>query len=323
MTKAPTSFSKIIQKAQNLTSNLVCAVAHPCDEVSLSAALDAAKLGFFTPILVGPKDRIERVAVQHNLDLAGIEIIHTPHSHASAEAAVLEVMQGHAQLLMKGSLHTDELMHAVMTVNNKGLRTERRLTHVYILDVPSYDDLMFVTDAAVNIAPSLSVKVDIVQNAADLHMALGLGTPRVAILSAVESITEKIPSTIEAAALCKMADRGQITNVIIDGPLAMDNAIDPEAVRIKGIKSPVAGRAQILVVPNLEAGNMLAKNLIFFSKAQAAGIVLGATVPIILTSRADTSNARLTSCAVGAVYADVLIKKNAALALATSSGESF
>ncbi len=309
MSQIPASFIKLIERAQQLQPRRVCAVAHPCDEVSLGCALDAAQRGLFTPILVGPKARIQSVAEAHQFDLSGIEIIDTPHSHASAETAVSHVLQGKAQLLMKGSLHTDELMHAVMTVEGKGLRTERRVSHVFIMDVPSYDELLFITDAAINIRPNLATKVDIVQNAADLHVALGLGIPRVAILSAVESVTEKIPSTLEAAALCKMADRGQITDVIIDGPLAMDNAISPEAARIKGITSEVAGRAQILVAPDLEAGNMLAKNLTFLSGAEAAGIVLGARVPIILTSRADSANARLASCAVAAVYADALMKK--------------
>ena len=312
MSQIPASFIKLIERAQQLQPRRVCAVAHPCDEVSLGCALDAAQRGLFIPILVGPKARIQSVAEAHQFDLSGIEIIDTPHSHASAETAVSHVLQGKAQLLMKGSLHTDELMHAVMTVEGKGLRTERRVSHVFITDVPRYDELLFITDAAINIHPNLATKVDIVQNAADLHVALGLGIPRVAILSAVESVTEKIPSTLEAAALCKMADRGQITDVIIDGPLAMDNAISLEAARIKGITSEVAGRAQILVAPDLEAGNMLAKNLTFLSGAEAAGIVLGARVPIILTSRADSANARLASCAVAAVYADALMRKQLA-----------
>lgn len=316
----PTSFVQLIERAQQQEPRRICAVAHPCDEVSLGCALEAAKLGLFTPILVGPKKRIEAVAAEHSYDLANVQILNTVHSHASAEAAVQLVLRGEAQLLMKGSLHTDELMHAVMTVEGKGLRTERRISHVFITDVPSYEGLLFITDAAINIRPTLTTKADIVQNAADLHVGLGLGIPRVAILSAVESVTEKIPSTLEAAALCKMADRGQITDVVIDGPLAMDNAISLEAARIKGIKSEVAGRAQILVAPDLEAGNMLAKNLTFLSRAEAAGVVLGARVPIILTSRADSANARLASCAVAAVYADVLMKKHAALVVA--AGES-
>ena len=319
MSQMPASFSSLIQRAQQLQTLRVCAVAHPCDEVSLGCALEAAKMGLFTPLLVGPRSRIIALAAEHNFDLTHIEIINTPHSHASAEIAVQQVLEGKAQLLMKGSLHTDELMHAVMTVDGKGLRTERRLSHVFITDVPSYNELLFISDAAINISPNLATKVDIVQNAADLHVGLGLGVPRVAVLSAVESVTEKIPSTLEAAALCKMADRGQITNVIIDGPLAMDNAISPEAARIKGIQSQVAGRAQVLIAPDLEAGNMLAKNLTFLSGAEAAGIVVGARVPIILTSRADSANARIASCAVAAVYADYLIEKQAAALVAAGA----
>lgn len=315
MSQVPMSFSRLIEQAQTIESKPVCAVAHPCDEISLGCAVDAAKMGLFVPILIGPKARIEAVAAEYGFDLTGIEIINTPHSHASAEQAVLTVLHGKAQSLMKGSLHTDELMHAVMTVEGIGLRTERRLSHIFLMDVPSYEGLLFLTDAGINIKPDLAAKADIVQNVADLHVGLGLGIPRVAILSAVETVTEKIPSTLDAAALCKMADRGQITNVIIDGPLAMDNAISMEAARIKGIRSEVAGRAQVLIAPDLESGNMLAKNLTFLSGVQAAGIVLGAKVPIILMSRADTHNARLASCAVAAVYADVLVKESAASAL--------
>lgn len=316
MSQVPDSFSKLIEQAQSKTPRAVCAVVHPCDEISLGCALDAAKMGLFVPLLVGPKARIEAVAAEHGFDLTGVEIVNTPHSHASAEQAVLKVLRGEAQSLMKGSLHTDELMHAVMTVEGAGLRTERRLSHIFLMDVPRYEGLLFITDAGININPNLAAKADIIQNVADLHVGLGFGVPRVAVLSAVETVTEKIPSTLDAAALCKMADRGQITNVIIDGPLAMDNAINIEAARIKGITSEVAGRAQVLVAPDLESGNMLAKNLTFLSGAQAAGIVLGAKVPIILTSRADSHGARLASCAVAAVYADVLVKKNAASALA-------
>lgn len=308
MSSNTTLFSALIKKAVESKSKRVCAVAHPCDDVSLKGAVEAAEHGFFSPLLIGPKERIERVASTCNLNITGMEIVDTPHSHASAEQAVKQVLQGKAQLLMKGSLHTDELMHAVMTVNGKGLRTERRLSHVFIMDVPRYKELLFITDAAINILPDLDTKVDIVQNVADLHVALGLGVPRVAVLSALETVTQKIPSTIEAAALCKMADRGQITQVIIDGPLAMDNAVSLQAAQIKGINSKVAGRAQVLVAPNLEAGNMLAKNLTFLSGAEAAGIVLGAQVPIILTSRADSDMARIASCAVASVYADSLMQ---------------
>lgn len=297
----PVKFEALIQRASGLEPE-VCAVAHPCDETSLEAAVQAAELGLFTPILVGPKAKIEAVAKQHMLHIKDLELIDTPHSHASAAQAVALVRAGKATLLMKGSLHTDELMHEVVK-SDTGLRTARRLSHIFVMDVPTYEEPLFVTDAAINIAPDLLCKADIVQNAIDLHVALGLGEPRVAILSAVEQVNPKIPSTIEAAALCKMAERGQITGGILDGPLAMDNAVSPQAAEIKGLTSPVAGRAQILVVPDLEAGNMLAKNLSFLSGAHAAGIVLGARVPIILTSRADTKQSRLASCALAALYA--------------------
>lgn len=297
----PVKFDALIKRAASLEPT-VCAVTHPCDETSLAAAVQAAELGLLTPILVGPRARIEAVASEHSLDITGLELIDTPHSHASAAQAVALVRAGKATLLMKGSLHTDELMHEVVK-SDTGLRTERRLSHIFVMDVPTYEEPLFVTDAAINIAPDLLCKADIVQNAIDLHVALGLGEPRVAILSAVEQVNPKIPSTIEAAALCKMAERGQITGGILDGPLAMDNAVSPEAAQIKGLTSPVAGRAQILVVPDLEAGNMLAKNLTFLSGAHAAGIVLGARVPIILTSRADTKQSRLASCALAALYA--------------------
>ena len=294
-------FERLIAAAQSIPPQ-VCAVAHPCDATSLKAALEATQLGLIKAILVGPRTRIEAVAKQESLDISGFELIDSPHSHASADLAVALVREGRASLLMKGSLHTDELMQSVVNAQT-GLRTGRRLSHVFIMDVPTYPDPLFITDAAINITPDLSCKVDIVQNAIDLHLALGLGTPRVAILSAVEQINPKMPTTIEAAALCKMADRGQITGGILDGPLAMDNAISPEAAAMKGLTSPVAGHAQILIVPDLEAGNMLAKNLSFLAGALAAGIVLGARVPIILTSRADSRQARLASCAVAAIYA--------------------
>lgn len=297
----PVKFEALIKQACGIEP-AVCAVAHPCDETSLEAAVQAAELGLLTPILIGPRPRIEAVANQHQLDISSIELIDTAHSHASAAQAVAQVRAGRATLLMKGSLHTDELMHEVVKAET-GLRTARRLSHIFVMDVPTYAEPLFVTDAAINIAPDLLCKADIVQNAIDLHLALGLGEPRVAILSAVEQVNPKIPSTIEAAALCKMAERGQITGGILDGPLAMDNAVSPEAAEIKGLTSPVAGRAQILVVPDLESGNMLAKNLSFLSGAHAAGIVLGARVPIILTSRADTKQSRLASCALAAIYA--------------------
>jgi phosphate acetyltransferase len=278
-------------------------VVHPCDETSLRGALEAAELGIIKPILVGPSAKMSAVVAAHKLDISRFELVDTPHSDAAAAKGVELVRQGRGELLMKGSLHTDELMRAV-TSPSSGLRTARRISHVFVMDVPSYPETLFITDAAINIFPDLDAKRDIIQNAIDLWTQVGLGTPRVALLSAVETVTSKIPSTIEAAALCKMADRGQITGGVLDGPLAFDNAIDPEAARIKGIKSEVAGRAQILVVPDLEAGNMLAKNLTFLAKADAAGIVLGARVPIILTSRADSVRTRMASCAVAVLYAD-------------------
>jgi phosphate acetyltransferase len=277
-------------------------VVHPCDESSLRGPSEAAATGIIKPVLVGPKSKIESVAREHKIDIGKYEIIDVPHSDAAAARGVELIHEGKGELLMKGSLHTDELMRAVAS-SKTGLRTERRISHVFVMDVPTYSETLFITDAAINIFPDLDAKRDIIQNAIDLFTQIGLGTPRVAILSAVETVTSKIPSTIEAAALCKMAERGQITGGVLDGPLAFDNAIDPEAARIKGIKSPVAGRAQILVVPDLEAGNMLAKNLSFLAKADAAGIVLGARVPVVLTSRADSVRTRMASCAVAVLLA--------------------
>jgi phosphate acetyltransferase len=278
-------------------------VVHPCDETSLRGALDSAEAGIIRPVLVGPEAKIRNTASKHGLDIAGLEIIDAPHSEAAAARGVELIHAAKGEMLMKGSLHTDELMRAV-TAKVGGLRTDRRISHVFVMDVPAYAETLFVTDAAINIFPDLDAKRDIVQNAIDLYTQAGFGkSPRVAILSAVETVTSKIPSTIEAAALCKMADRGQITGGVLDGPLAFDNAIDVEAARIKGIKSEVAGRAQILLVPDLESGNMLAKNLAYFAKADGAGIVLGARVPVVLTSRADTARARMASCAVAALYA--------------------
>jgi phosphate acetyltransferase len=277
-------------------------VVHPCDETSLRGVVEAQEAGLIKPILVGPIKKIQDTASRYGLNIAGFEIVDVPHSDAAAAKGVELVRAGRGELLMKGSLHTDELMRCV-TAGETGLRTARRISHVFVMDVPGYPETLFITDAAINIFPDLDCKRDIVQNAIDLYRDIGLGTPRVALLSAVETVTTKIPTTIEAAALCKMADRGQITGGILDGPLAFDNAIDPEAARIKGIKSEVAGRAQILVVPDLEAGNMLAKNLTFLAKADAAGIVLGARVPIILTSRADSVMTRLASCAIAALVA--------------------
>src|SRR3954463_4672534 len=271
------------------------AVAHPCDQVSLESAVEAAKLGLIAPILVGPAHRIKEVAARCNLDIGGMPIVEAAHSHDSAAKAVERVRCGAAEALMKGSLHTDELMGAVVSKND-GIRTARRISHCFIMDVPNHPDALIITDAAVNIAPTLDDKVDIIQNAIDLAHAMRFPEVRVAILSAMETVTSKVPSTIEAAALCKMAERGQITGALLDGPLALDNAISVEAAAIKGIVSKVAGHANVLVVPDLEAGNMLAKSLSFLAGADAAGIVLGARVPIMLTSRADTLLTRVESC---------------------------
>jgi phosphate acetyltransferase len=278
------------------------AVAHPCDQSSLSGAVDAAKLGLIRPILVGPKAKIEALAKSLKLDIAGYELVDAPHSHAAAAKAVELVRAGKAEALMKGALHTDELMAEVVK-RDTGLRTARRISHCFVMDVPSYASALIISDAAVNIAPTLKDKVDIVQNAIDLAHALRFPEVRVAILSAMETVNPDVPSTVEAAALCKMADRGQITGGILDGPLALDNAIDLEAAGIKKIVSPVAGRANVLIVPDLEAGNMLAKSLSFLARADSAGVVLGAKVPVILTSRADSVMARLASCAVAALVA--------------------
>src|SRR5215471_1353508 len=294
-------YERLLGTAKTLTP-VATAVVHPCDESSIAAAVDAAKIGLIAPVLVGPKARIHAAAGKAGAKISAYEIVDTPHSHASAEAAVALVREGRAECLMKGSLHTDELMSAVVA-REGGLRTARRISHCFVMDVPTYSDVLIVSDAAINIAPTLEEKVDIVQNAIDLAHALGAREVRVAILSAMETVNPKVPSTIEAAALCKMADRGQITGAILDGPLALDNAINLQAAEIKQIKSPVAGRANVLIVPDLEAGNMLAKSLSFLADADAAGIVLGARVPIILTSRADSVTTRLASCAVAALVA--------------------
>ena len=294
-------YERLIARCAALEPGL-CAVAHPCDESSLRGALEAAQAKLIRPILVGPQERIRSVARECGLDLAGYELVDAPHSEASAETAVALARAGRAELLMKGSLHTDELMAAVVR-RETGLRTDRRISHCFVLDVPALKQPLLVTDAAVNIAPTLKDKVHIIQNAIDFARALGLERPKVAILSAIETVNPDVPSTVEAGALCKMADRGQITGGVLDGPLALDNAIDLAAARIKRIESPVAGQADILVVPDLEAGNMLAKSLIYLAGADAAGIVLGARVPIVLTSRADSVMARLASCAVAALLA--------------------
>jgi phosphate acetyltransferase len=289
------------------------AVAHPCDESSLRGAVDAAKAGLITPILVGPAARIREVAAKAKLDISPYAIVDAAYSEDSAAKAVAEVRAGRAEALMKGSLHTDELMAAVVR-RETGLRTARRISHCFAMDVPGHPEPIIITDAAVNIVPTLKEKVDILQNAIDFAHDVGADEVRVAILSAMETVNPDVPSTIEAAALCKMADRKQITGAIVDGPFALDNAISPEAARIKKLDSKVAGRANVLLVPDLEAGNMLAKSLTFLAGADAAGIVLGARVPIILTSRADSLSARMASCAVAALVAAARRKSGKAIA---------
>ena len=294
-------YQRLIKAAQT-EATIKVAIVHPCDDVSLEGAVEAARLHLIEPILVGPEERILRAAELAGLDISAMEIVTSKHSNELAAKAVELVTAGRVEALMKGSLHTDELMGAVVS-RQAGIRTARRLSHCFIMDVPNHPNALIITDAAVNIAPTLDDKVDIVQNAIDLAHAMGVSEVRVAILSAMETVNAKVPSTIEAAALCKMADRGQITGAVLDGPLALDNAISPAAVAIKNIASPVAGRANVLVVPDLEAGNMLAKSLSFLAGADAAGIVLGARVPIILTSRADSLLTRLASCAVAVMVA--------------------
>ena len=294
-------YQRLIKAAQALPAIKV-AIAHPCDDVSLQGAVEAARLQLIEPVLVGPVERIRKVAKAAELEIGAMEIVASEHSHDSATKAVGLVTEGRVEALMKGSLHTDELMGAVLA-RDAGIRTARRISHCFVMNVPRHPNALIITDAAVNIVPTLDDKVDIVQNAIDLAHAMGVTEVRVALLSAMETVTAKVPSTIEAAALCKMADRGQITGALLDGPLALDNAISPEAAAIKRIVSPVAGRANVLVVPDLEAGNMLAKSLSFLAHADAAGIILGARVPIILTSRADSLIARQASCAVAVLIA--------------------
>jgi len=294
-------FEQLLQSARALPK-LSVAVAHPCDEASLGAALEAATIGIIEPTLVGPLHKIFACAESLKADISKFHMVEAAHSHDSAAKAVEWVRAGHAEALMKGSLHTDELMAAVVS-RQTGLRTARRVSHCFIMDVPGHATPLVVTDAAINIAPTLNEKRDITQNAIDLAQALGVSEVKVAILSAMETVNADVPSTIEAAALCKMADRGQIVGAILDGPLALDNAINYGAAKVKNITSPVAGHANILVVPNLEAGNILAKSLTFLAGADAAGIVLGAKVPIILTSRADSRITRLASCAVASLLA--------------------
>jgi phosphate acetyltransferase len=295
------AFAKLLRRCQNIPP-VTCAVVHPCDRDSLLGPLEAAKRGLIEPVLVGPEAKIRAVAAAEGVDLSPYRIVDVEHSHAAAERAVEMARAGDVESLMKGSLHTDELMAAVVP-SATGLRTARRISHVFLMDVPAYPRPLLVTDAAINIYPDLDVKVDIVQNAIDLAHVLGVEDPKVAILSAVETINPKIQSTLDAAALCKMADRGQITGGTLDGPLAFDNAVSEEAAKTKKIVSPVAGKADILLVPDLESGNMVAKQLQYLAGADSAGIVLGTRVPIVLTSRADSVRTRLASAAVMALVA--------------------
>ena len=302
MSRRHEKYERLIEYCKTLAPTPT-AVAYPCDQSSLAGAVDAARLGLIAPTLTGPEERIRATAKANDIDLAGIAILDAPSPDTAAAKAVELVREGKAEALMKGSLHTDELMAAVVK-RDTGLRTRRRISHCFVMDVPNHPDTLIVTDAAVNIFPTMEDKVDIIQNAIDLVHALKPDAEvRVAILSAMETVNPKLASTMEAAALCKMADRGQITGGLLDGPLALDNAISPEAAQIKKIDSKVAGRANVLIAPDLEAGNMLAKSLSFLAGADAAGIVLGARVPIILTSRADSVLSRLASCAVAALVA--------------------
>ena len=289
-------FARLLKRCEPLEP-VSCAVAHPLDKDSLLGAIEAARRRLIVPVIVAPLARLEALALKHGVDLSPYRLIDTEHSHASAAAAVALARAGEVDTLMKGSLHTDEIMGAVIA-SQTGLRTERRVSHVFVMDVPAYDRILFVTDAAINIAPTLKEKADIAQNAIDLARSLGVQLPKMAILSAVENVNPDIGSTLDAAALCKMADRDQIRGAILDGPLAFDNAISEIAARTKSIRSPVAGNADILLVPNIEAGNMLAKQLQYFAGADSAGIVLGARVPVILTSRADNVRMRIGSAAV-------------------------
>ncbi|MCI0359373.1 MAG: phosphate acetyltransferase [Planctomycetaceae bacterium] len=294
-------YEQLLVRSSSLPA-IPTAVAHPCDAAALSGAVEAAKHGLIIPLLVGPSAKIADAAASAGIDLGQLQIIDTPHSHASAARAVELIREGRAEILMKGSLHTDELMAAVVA-REGGLRTGRRISHVFVMDVPTYHKVLIVTDGAINIAPTLGDKADICQNAIDLAISLGLATPKVAILAAVETVIAKMPATFDAAALCKMAQRGQITGGILDGPLAFDNAISANAAAIKGIQSQVAGDPDILLVPDLEAGNILAKQLSFLANADSAGLVLGARVPVILASRADSVRSRIASCAVATLVA--------------------
>jgi phosphotransacetylase len=300
-------YERLLERCSSLSA-VPTAVAYPCEESALLGALQAGQMGLIEPILVGPRAEIEEVARQSRVDLSRTQIVDAPEGRASAARAVELVRQGQAELLMKGSLHTDELLGAVVA-RETGLRTGRRLSHVFIMDVPTYHKVLTVTDAAINIAPTLEEKVDICQNAIDLVISLGVEHPKLAILAAVESVNSKMPATLDAAALCKMADRKQIRGASLDGPLAFDNAISADAARIKGIESAVAGDPDILLAPDLEAGNILAKLLTFLANADSAGLVLGAKVPVILTSRADSVRSRIASCAVGVLAAHARRRK--------------
>ena len=294
-------YERLLERCRG-TEPIPTAVAWPCDETSLTGAIDAAKQGLITPILVGPSAKIAELAKAHGLDLSGIEVVDVGESHAAAVKATQLVREGKAELLMKGSLHSDEILAAVVA-KDSGLRGSRRLSHVLLMDVPTYHKVLIVTDAAINIAPTLEDKVDIVQNAIDLAKSFGVERPKVAILAAVETVSSRMPATLDAAALCKMAERGQIKGGLLDGPLAFDNAISRDAAKIKGITSEVAGDPDILLAPDLEAGNMMAKQLSFLANADSAGLVLGARVPVILTSRADSLRSRIASCAVAVLAA--------------------
>ena len=294
-------YEQLLVRCQSLEP-IPTAVAHPCEASALEGAIEAGEKGLIKPILVGPASKIQEIAKSLKIDLGGIQIVDASHSHESATKAVQLVREGKAELLMKGSLHTDELMSAIVS-REGGLRTGRRISHVFVMDVPTYHKVLIVTDAAINIAPTLEDKVDILQNAIDLAISLGLEKPKIAILAAVETVTSKMPATIDAAALCKMADRKQITGAILDGPLAFDNAISKQAAETKGIKSEVAGDPDILLAPDLESGNILAKQLSFLANADSAGLVLGAKVPVILTSRADSVRSRIASCGVAMLAA--------------------
>ncbi|CCT58455.1 phosphate acetyltransferase [Acetobacter pasteurianus 386B] len=302
MSTSHQAFEQLVSRAVQLPGQVPVGIVWPCEQHALEGAMDAAQRNIIEPVLIGDKGTITSVAQASGIALDKAVFIDAATPAEAAQKATALVREGRVKALMKGSLHTDIFMHAIVEADS-GLRTNRRISHVFVLAVPGYEDLVFVTDAAINIFPDLDVKRDIVQNAIDLHNGLGLGAPRVAILSAVETVNSKIPGTVDAACLCKMAERGQIQGGVLDGPLAMDNAVSVEAAKIKNIVSPVAGRAQIMVAPDLEAGNMLAKNMIFMSGADSAGIVLGASVPVLLTSRANSVQARLASIAIGALYA--------------------